>query len=412
MIKKENIGKRDVQQDSHFGAEKNGVSFAMVADGLGGMQGGEIASGCIRDLARKMFASTSLSHKNAEKFLLELKDRSQEAIREKSIELGIDARSTITAVLTIETKAYILHSGDSRIYHFNKNKFKYRTKDHSLVQILVDRGKAKEEDMGTHPDQGKLYNCLGGESGHDADFDVVDIQKDDWFLLCTDGFWEHLSRIELASLYPENESHASDLLLEAVKNGGQECDNVTFIALYPKFPLYMQLKSWFNVNNQKILISVLLTLILVLSLILMGKIINNYIDNTQEDEVVVLTSSSTPSPTALPEMQSEPKEQSQEASINSNKEELKPILKPKQSNIEKKSDSQFVPSEKSKKPEYQKPKLKGSIKQEIKEVQQTEIKKPENTPAMIINEDGKFEAINDKMEDEPSQIVDAKKDKE
>jgi serine/threonine protein phosphatase PrpC len=92
-----------------------------------------------------------------------------------------------------DNQAWWAHVGDSRLYHFNRKKLLSRTKDHSIVQLLVDLERISEEEMATHPDQGRLLKGLGGDEPIKPDFGQATLHAGDSLLLCSDGFWEQIS---------------------------------------------------------------------------------------------------------------------------------------------------------------------------------------------------------------------------
>ncbi len=243
MIVRQSIGKREEQQDDLFFEKKGNVIFAVVADGLGGMRDGKIASECVCLAAKKLFETETPTIETAKSFLNRLKDDAESNIKKKSS----DSCSTVAALLIVEKKAFIMYSGDTRVYHFNGNKLISRTKDHSLSQILFEQGKITEAEMRHHSSQNKLFNCLGSGSGNESDFIVIDtLQAGDWFLLCSDGLWENLSLEELSTMYSNSEVQADEILARALKNGGDSCDNITFVCVYPNFKFVDTLKSKFG----------------------------------------------------------------------------------------------------------------------------------------------------------------------
>jgi len=161
FIAREDIGTREEQQDSHIVITGRNSSIAVVCDGLGGMQGGRIASQCIKKVVQKLYTENEPTIENAKFFSETFVNESIHAIINEGKIRGIKPMSTLTVLLLFKDVAFYTHVGDSRIYFFNNSFMKNRTKDHSILQILVDKGSVREEDMGTHPDQNKLYQCLG-----------------------------------------------------------------------------------------------------------------------------------------------------------------------------------------------------------------------------------------------------------
>lgn len=265
IILKQNIGGREEQQDSYYYGTYGNTILAVVADGLGGMRNGKKASEIVCHTAKILFEKEPPKLKMAITFLKGLKSLAQKEIRKRSL----GSFSTIAVLLIIGNKAFIMHSGDTRVYHFNGKRFIKRTRDHSITQILVEQGKISEEQMGKDINQGKLYQSLGGETDYEADIDTVDnLQKGDWFLLCSDGFWGNLSLEDIATLESKSEIQAEELLSKARNIGGNDCDNITFMCIYPKLSFTDAVKSNSikllnrSIRNKNIIFCLLLIIIL------------------------------------------------------------------------------------------------------------------------------------------------------
>ncbi|MCP4699896.1 MAG: serine/threonine-protein phosphatase, partial [Gammaproteobacteria bacterium] len=126
------------------------------------------------------------------------------------------------------------HLGDSRLYHFREDNLQIRTKDHSIVQMLVDMGRIREEDMATHRDQGRLLKGLGGDEPPELEFHHSLALAGDAFILCSDGLWERLSAKEMQQhLQPFGlKKKAKNLVELAARRGGKYGDNVAAAAAY------------------------------------------------------------------------------------------------------------------------------------------------------------------------------------
>lgn len=234
IITTQHIGRRVEQEDSFYAEEKNGAIFALVADGLGGADFGGIASNLIASEAKKIFDKFNLTPDNAINFLNDFFINSYNAIVEKNKELNIESLSTLAALLIVENTVYFLHCGDSRIYHFRNDCFISRTKDHSVVQALYDNGVISESEMETHPSKNQLTKCVGIDGNSQASFTSFKLTEGDWFLLCTDGFWQNSTLEEMICLQDASEEIADILISRTLQKGGENCDNITFISIYPK----------------------------------------------------------------------------------------------------------------------------------------------------------------------------------
>ena len=146
-------------------------------------------------------------------------------------------RTTIVALYLTPTHAWWVHSGDSRLYHFRDGQLIERTEDHSFLEMMVQHGAVKEEDMGSHPDQNTLLQSLGGEQYVLPSSGAAEITPADGFLLCSDGFWERIKPEEMAILVSADRREAAALLEQAVdlavERNGPKGDNVTVAVALP-----------------------------------------------------------------------------------------------------------------------------------------------------------------------------------
>ena len=170
----------------------------VLADGLGGHGGGEVASAIAVDTIMQRFAQhPEVSGAQVEALIQSAQDALHEHQQAHSQLMGM--RTTIV-VLTMENdKAFWGHVGDSRLYVFRNRSKVVQTIDHSVPQTMVAAGELQAEEIRFHHDRNKLIYSLGQKeyiriSHLDEPFAV---QKGDVFLLCTDGFWEFVSEVEM-----------------------------------------------------------------------------------------------------------------------------------------------------------------------------------------------------------------------
>lgn len=232
-----NVGNRQINEDSCAYAEAGNSCCIAVADGLGGHGYGEIASKLAVDAVMKVFAECA----DYDTFLEEAASAAQDAILQKEKESPefFDMRTTLVVLLISNGYAKWLHVGDSRLYLFRaKNKYVV-TKDHSVPGMLVKIGEIKENKIRNHPDRNRLLRVLGDtETG--LKFEVSErilLEKEDAFLLCTDGFWELIEEkqmIKLRKKAPNAAIWLESMAAEVAKNGrGRNMDNYTAAAVIP-----------------------------------------------------------------------------------------------------------------------------------------------------------------------------------
>ena len=208
----------------------NGVLIA-VADGMGGHAGGEFASKvAISTLAQilPLLNNDEMDPESLEDFLLN-------ALLDVDHEIRITAEAddrlsgmgtTLTAIALYRNQAYVLHTGDSRAYRLRGKEFIQLTKDHSVVQELLDAGTITEAEAAVHPQRSVLTNVFMGLGNITPLLIQHEIKTGDKFLLCSDGLSNVISNQELAKIISEPDA-LSKLISLTYERGAP--DNVTVI---------------------------------------------------------------------------------------------------------------------------------------------------------------------------------------
>ena len=189
-------------------------ALLVVADGMGGMSAGEVASQIVIDSIKSTFSnlkSLSLSNPNAIKSFIKQAIVDADKEMKKHAESHPETRgmgSTIVLVWILDKTVYVGWCGDSRAYCYNaQNGLVRLTHDHSYVQELVDNDKLSEEDAFDHPDSNIITRSLG-DSGEKANPDVKEypLHTGDTFLLCSDGLCGLLRDREIEDIMAQNSS--------------------------------------------------------------------------------------------------------------------------------------------------------------------------------------------------------------
>lgn len=230
-------GGRRYNQDRLAYSYSRDALLMVVADGMGGHFHGEIASQiAVQFLADNFQKQATPALKDPFHFLVNTLNHAHEAIGDYVLAHGLSEypRTTCVACVVQGKHAYWAHVGDTRLYFFRGGKLVSRTRDHSLVQQLLEQGKITEEEMTTHPQRNKIYNCLGGPVPPDIELsDKTLLREGDTLLLCSDGLWGLLSTGEIASIldtYPITAA-VPELLDHAELRGGEEGDNLSAIGM-------------------------------------------------------------------------------------------------------------------------------------------------------------------------------------
>ncbi len=204
-------------------------ALLVVADGMGGMNAGEVASKLVIDGIKKKFSNIPESiltdESEIKQFISNAIIESDESIKQYAKEHR-DAEglgSTIVLLWLLNGKAYCGWCGDSRIYRFNPNNELVRlSHDHSYVQSLVDEGRIPEEEAFDHPDGNIITKALG-DNGNKADPElrIYDVYQRDVFLLCSDGLCGLLTDTEINEIIQATCTSSKDSL-NALWDKGQE----------------------------------------------------------------------------------------------------------------------------------------------------------------------------------------------
>jgi serine/threonine protein phosphatase PrpC len=225
----QSLGAQPEQQDclDAWPSADGRAILAVLADGAGGHHGGQAAARIAVETARSLWQRETPAMNQAGAFL----ERVSRAAHETVAALARSPRTTWLALMADDSRAAWVHSGDSRLYHFASGRLALRTQDHSLVQILVEKGKVKDSDVNAHPDRSVLLQSLGGPDFIPVEHGSSPIGGDDVFILCTDGVWSALDDAHLlnfARCAPANRQRAAEeLIAAAVREGGKKADNAS-----------------------------------------------------------------------------------------------------------------------------------------------------------------------------------------
>ena len=236
ILGKSDIGKaREMNQDSFYvSSENDEIKLFILADGMGGYKGGEIASK-LAVVSAKNFIINNLPKiiKEKEEILKLISDAIEYAnfvVFEKSKESPeiSDMGTTLDICLIYNNKVFIGHIGDSRVYRIRKNVIRKLTNDHSYVAQLVKEGKITKEEAYNHPRKNMLLKAVGCSSLVEPDVMYKGFIKDDILLMCSDGLTNMLKDEEIYQILLENPEKPVEVLIKrANQNGGS--DNITAI---------------------------------------------------------------------------------------------------------------------------------------------------------------------------------------
>ena len=230
---------RENNEDAIFISKANDVlkKLCIVADGMGGHRGGEVASNTAIN-AFNQYISVHYDKKNAPEEILEVMVGAVQFANSEVYRLGFlnsdleGMGTTFTAVCVNNRKMYYVHVGDSRIYAFKSGKLEQITHDHSYVMDLVKMGQITEEEARVHPKRNIITRALGTPDRIDVDTGILPVKKGEMILLCSDGLSGMLTDEQIAEILKKEESvrsKAEELMELANELGGQ--DNISVILL-------------------------------------------------------------------------------------------------------------------------------------------------------------------------------------
>ena len=251
------IGDREEQQDraAIFHLEDREEHLLVVADGMGGHKDGAAAAQTVIDIASSRFNQSTID--DPRKFLENICLDAHDAILTLSENRTSAPGSTCVIAYLTHSQAYCVHIGDSRLYQFHSGMLIHKTSDHSIAQLMKEHESDLKDEAGHSAPQNQLYMCLGGNNELTPEFYASRVSAGDFFLLCSDGFWD---QVDVEQLFAGTDGTAVDQdyagrLVELASQQGQgKSDNVCLAWAYreddptecEKPGFLKQLIAWFS----------------------------------------------------------------------------------------------------------------------------------------------------------------------
>ena len=236
ILAKSDIGKaRDMNQDYYYVSPiESDIKLYILADGMGGYKGGEIASNLAVNCAKNYICNNWPKIEKDKIEIMNLVNSSIEyanmIVYEKSLEIEElhDMGTTLEVVILWNNKVFIGHVGDSRVYRIRKNVMRRLTTDHSYVEKLIKDGSITKDEAYHHPNKNMLLKALGCNNLVKPDVFYKGFLKGDILLMCSDGLTNMLKESEIYSVLLNNPDKPEVALInEANRMGG--IDNITAI---------------------------------------------------------------------------------------------------------------------------------------------------------------------------------------
>lgn len=224
VISRTHIGNvRASNQDSVLN-EENSRLYG-VADGMGGHNGGDIASQMAVLMLPRILESIDASEEN---LLAGFEQVNRLIFEEQLKDQVLSGMGTTLTVLWERDQEIILgHIGDSRAYRMRNGNIEQMSMDHSVVGEMVREGLITEEQAMKHPYRNVITQAVGTSETLNPDIKTIKKQKGDKYILCSDGLYEYVSKEEMRDLLLRNapEDAAEQMIKKALEAGGK--DNVT-----------------------------------------------------------------------------------------------------------------------------------------------------------------------------------------
>lgn len=227
-------GTRQTNEDRVAVAERDGMVLMVVADGLGGYHGGELAADTLTETMVNSFErAREPSLRDPASFLVLSMSFAHTMINKRAKENDIKIelpRTTCVACLVRNGLAYWAHVGDSRLYYVRDKQMVFHTTDHSTSMWMLEEGVVKDKVFANQG--GRLMRCIGGVRRHEVTLGPeTQLDTGDTLLLCTDGVWRALQERHLRRLAEirKLEHGVVDLLTQVERRSHEDCDNISAI---------------------------------------------------------------------------------------------------------------------------------------------------------------------------------------
>lgn len=223
--------KRTLNEDYASYLEKEEFKIYVVADGMGGHNAGEVASemAAVRIVN---YVNEKFSSSKAESLIAEaIENANRDIFDFSNTNENLNGMgTTVTACLVTGEFIHVANVGDSCCLAIKNNKIKKITKDHSLVQELLDNGSISEKEAEKHPKKNIITRALG--TSNSVNVDVFELEKDEYelYILCSDGLTNELTKEEILQVVIEEKDYVSmaDRLVYLAKEKGGR-DNITVL---------------------------------------------------------------------------------------------------------------------------------------------------------------------------------------
>lgn len=231
---------RKYNQDCYAAGEfSDGAAWAVVCDGMGGAAAGDLASAMSVKLISEKITSVyreGMSELSVRNMLVSALQTANTSLHEMSAsnEQFRGMGTTVVAAVIDGYRLFIAHAGDSRAYKLSGGVLHQLTKDHSVVQEMVENGELSEVGAKYHPRKNIITRALGAETDISVDFCMEPVSEDDLIIICTDGLTNFVEPAQIQSIAESAApGECAALLVETANNNGGG-DNITVVTISAK----------------------------------------------------------------------------------------------------------------------------------------------------------------------------------
>ena len=228
-----------IKIDKYLASQPHPLGIYVVADGMGGHSAGEVASGIIVDTIAEIASTNGISNmgfrqpEECFQWVNRVVQTANKAVFDMGHKMHSDMGSTLLMALVVGNNVFLGHVGDSRAYHINQEGIKQLTKDHSLVERLIENGQISREEARNHPQRNVIYRTIGDKENVDVENVFYPMKSGDRLLLCSDGLSGMLKDDLIREIAVEGglspQASCANLVDAANQAGGE--DNITVVIL-------------------------------------------------------------------------------------------------------------------------------------------------------------------------------------
>lgn len=231
---KTDIGKKRYSNQDAVAGEiiSNNLAWMAVCDGMGGNNGGDIASQIAIEVISKNISDYLKENQSAESVVKLMKESvelaSKTILDEAKKDEDLKGMGTTVVFGVISNNyLYVVHAGDSRAYLIRNSEIEQISVDHSMVQQMVDLGEITAKEARNHSQKNIITKALGIESNVNPDYNIIELNDKDVILLCTDGLSNHLEDNEICNMFSKySVEKLPDVLINKCNARGGK-DNIT-----------------------------------------------------------------------------------------------------------------------------------------------------------------------------------------